>query len=212
MQNNFVKYLQEALSKQLPGVEAHQKMVPPGRRLKLTPDDEKTVRYSSVLFLLFPYNESIYTCLIKRPGSMKHHPGQIGFPGGKVEAEDGSPKLTAMREAEEEVGVKPGEYFIVGQLSDLFIEVSNFVIHPFLAWADSMPEFTKCSSEVEEIILFPIGEFMENEKIAKTELQTMTGKLKIPYYPYKNEIVWGATAMIMAELCEINSQHQLIQE
>jgi len=212
MLNGFVKFLAEALDGELPGVKAHRKLISPGRELSYPADDAPEIKHSGVLFLLFPDKDRLFTCLIKRPSSMKHHPGQIGFPGGKVEKNDSSSQMAAMREAEEEVGLTSGSYRIIGKLSDLYIQVSNFIIHPYVAWVDRKPVFTLNNSEVEDIILFPIQDFMENEHFAETEIMTFTGLVKVPYYPFNGEIIWGATAMILSEYFEIIKHYQSTPE
>jgi len=196
-------YLKHALLGELPGSNAHSKMLPPGRRLKQLEHELSSVKLSSVLVLLFPDKDKIYTCLTRRPSTMKYHPGQISFPGGKVEKDDASAEMAALREAQEEVGIDPSQIEILGQLSDFYLEISRFSIQPFLAWTDNRPEFTVNTDEVEELILFPVSDFVENEIIQETELQTMTGILPIKYFPYNGQVIWGATAMILAELMEI---------
>ena len=196
-------YLKETLQGELPGINAHSKMLPPGRRLKTYDNEISSVKLSSVLLLLFPEGDQLYICLTKRPQTMKHHPGQISFPGGKVEKEDRSAEMTALREAREEVGINPDAIEILGKLSDLYVEVSKFSIQPFLAWADRKPDFVVDYGEVEELILFPVSDFVANEIISETELETVTGPLQIKYYPYNGEFIWGATAMILSELIEI---------
>ena len=207
MYSSILKYLEEALHRELPGFEAHAKMLPPGRRLKTREDELASVKQSSILLLLFPDGEQIYTCLTKRPITMTFHPGQISFPGGKVEKEDISAEMTALREAREEIGIDTSNIRILGKLSDLYVEVSRFSIQPFLAWADKRPEFHINIGEVEDLILFPLSDFVSNETISETELETVTGKLLIKYYPYNGEIIWGATAMILSELIEILKKH-----
>lgn len=196
-------YLKETLQGELPGIRAHSKMLPPGRRLKTYDNEISSVKLSSVLLLLFPEGDQLYICLTKRPQTMKHHPGQISFPGGKVEKEDRSAEMTALREAKEEVGINPDAIEILGKLSDLYVEVSKFSIQPFLAWADQKPDFLVDYGEVEELILFPVSDFVTNEIISETEIETVTGPLQIKYYPYNGEFIWGATAMILSELIEI---------
>jgi len=203
MYSSILKYLEEALNGALPGLEAHGKMLPPGRRLKTREDEVASVKQSSILLLLFPEGEKIFTCLTKRPPTMTFHPGQISFPGGKVEKEDLSAEMTALREAREEIGIDTSNIRILGKLSDLYVEVSRFSIQPFLAWADRRPDFLVNSVEVEELILFPLSDFVTNETIFETELDTVTGPLQIKYYPHNGEIIWGATAMIISELIEI---------
>ena len=196
-------YLKEYLQGELPGINAHSKMLPPGRRLKTNANELSSVKMSSVLLLLFPEGERLYICLTKRPHTMKHHPGQISFPGGKVEKDDTSAEMTALREAREEVGIDQHQIEILGKLSDLYVEVSQFSIQPFLAWADQKPEFLVDFGEVEKLILFPVSDFITNEIISEIELETVTGSLRVKYYPYDGEFIWGATAMILSELIEI---------
>jgi len=207
MYSTVKTYLKESLQSELPGVNAHSKMLPPGRRLKTNDDELSSVKMSSVLLLLFPEGEQLYICLTKRPQTMKHHPGQISFPGGKVEKDDTSAEMTALREAREEVGIDHGKIEILGKLSDLYVEVSQFSIQPFLAWADQRPDFLVDFGEVEKLILFPVSDFVANEIISEIELETVTGSLQVKYYPYDGEFIWGATAMILSELIEILKRH-----
>ncbi len=204
-------YLKETLQGELPGVNAHSKMLPPGRRLKTLDDQLSSVKQSSVLLLIYPEGDQLHICLTKRPRTMKHHPGQISFPGGKVEKDDISAEMTALREAREEVGIDHHSIEILGKLSDLYVEVSQFSIQPFLAWADQKPDFRVDYGEVEELILFPISDFVNNEIISETELETATGPLHVKYYPHNGEFIWGATAMILSELIEIMKRQRPIQ-
>lgn len=203
MYPNIKTYLKAALQQELPGNNAHNKMLPPGRRLKSFDYELSSVKQSSVLVLIFPVNDKLYTCLTKRPSTMKYHPGQISFPGGKVEKEDVSAEMTALREAREEVGIDTSSIEVLGKLSDFYLEISKFSIQPFLAWSDQKPEFLLNSDEVEELVLFPLSDFIENENILETELQTLTGMLRVKYFPFNDKMVWGATAMILSELIEI---------
>lgn len=203
MYSTFLTYLSDALHGELLGIEAHQKMLPPGRRLKTYESELSLVKPSGVLLLLFPDKGQIYLCLIKRPSTMTHHPGQISFPGGKVEKEDPSAEMAALREAQEEVGIDPTFVRIIGKLSELYVEVSKFLIHPFIAWADKKPDFIVNKDEVDELILLPINELVANETIMETDMDTVTGRLRIKYYPFNSQIIWGATAMILSELIEI---------
>jgi len=211
MYSTIKTYLKETLKGELPGTRAHSKMLPPGRRLKFVENELATVKQSSILLLLFPEGDHLYTCLTKRPRTMRYHPGQISFPGGKVEKEDLSAEMTALREAREEVGLDHTGIEILGKLSDLYVEVSKFSIQPFLAWADQKPDFVVDFGEVEELILFPVSDFVRNEVISETEMETVSGSLQVKYYPFNGEIVWGATAMILSELIEILKKQNSVQ-
>lgn len=197
------KYLKSALGSELPGFVAHCKLLPPGRRLITFEEEKPHVKQSSVLLLLFPHEEELFICLTKRPSTMSIHPGQISFPGGKVEKEDSSPEMTALREAREEIGIDTDRIQILGKLSDLYVEVSKFSIQPYLAWADEKPEFSVNYDEVEKLLFFPLSQFVRDEKISEVLLDTVTGPLQVKYYPFDGEIIWGATAMILSELIEI---------
>jgi 8-oxo-dGTP pyrophosphatase MutT (NUDIX family) len=211
MYSSVKTYLKETLKGELPGIRAHSKMLPPGRRLKFVEKELAMVKQSSILLLLFPEGDHLYTCLTKRPRTMRYHPGQISFPGGKVEKEDISAEMTALREAREEVGLDQTEIEILGKLSDLYVEVSKFLIQPILAWANQKPEFVVDFSEVEELILFPVSDFVLNEVISETEVETVSGPLQVKYYPFNDEFIWGATAMILSELIEILKRQNSIQ-
>lgn len=197
------KYLKSVLGSELPGFSAHCKLLPPGRRLKIVGEESLYVKQSSVLILLFPQGDDILTCLTKRPSTMAVHPGQISFPGGKVEKEDSSPEMTALREAREEIGIDTDRIELLGKLSDLYVEVSKFSIQPYLAWADEKPYFSVNYDEVEKLLFFPLSQFVRDEKISEVLLDTVTGPLQVKYYPFDGEIIWGATAMILSELIEI---------
>lgn len=202
MYEQLLQHITRLLKNDLPGEDAHRKMIPPGRRLRANLHEGEQVKYSSILLLLFPENGKIYTCLTRRNANMKNHPGQVSFPGGKIE-EGESPKLTAMREAQEEVGVSPLDVRILGMLSELFIPVSGYTIFPYVGWVDEKPQFVLNTDEAEKLILLPVKDFVHNENIAFTEMQTFTGPLTVPYYPFDGEVIWGATAMILSEFFEV---------
>lgn len=189
-----------ALKETLPGQKSHYKMLPPNRVLKATPKDKHKVKSSSVLVLLFEENNNLMICLIKRPSHMKHHAGQIALPGGKIE--DGeSISETALRETFEEIGVEANSIEILGQLSDFYVEVSRFQIFPVIGWLNNKADFVLNPNEVEKLIFFPIKNF--SEPFHEIELETLTGKLNVPCIKYNDEIIWGATAMILSEFSDL---------
>lgn len=188
------------MRQELPGAVSHKKMLPPNRVLKPAPADRSRVKRSSVLLLLFEEGDELMAVLIKRPGHMKHHAGQVALPGGRIENGE-TPAETALRETHEEIGVEPGEVTILGSLSEFYVEVSRFQIHPVVGWLDKRPSFRLNHGEVEKTILFPICKF--ETPFNEIELETLTGKLKVPCIKYDNEIIWGATAMILAEFKDL---------
>ena len=192
--------IREALLKKLPGASSHSKMLPPKRVLKAAPQDRSKVKQSSVLLLLFEENEHFKVLLIKRPPHMKHHAGQIALPGGRVETNE-TAQETALRETYEEIGIKAEFIEILGTLSDFYVEVSRFQITPFVGWLSSKPVFRINPDEVEKIIFFPIEKL--KPPYDEQQLDTITGKLDVPCIRFENEIIWGATAMILSEFYDV---------
>ena len=190
------KDIKKALAGNLRGILSHQKMMPPNRRLRAADSDKKRLKPSSVLLLLFAEKNELFVCLIKRPSNMKHHAGQVALPGGRHEPGE-TPLETALRETWEEIGVTAGKIEILGSLSDLFVDVSGFLIHPFVGWLAETPTFKTNPAEVEKTLLFPL--FQYRDKLDETELETISGKLIVPCFHFEGEVIWGATAMILSE-------------
>ncbi len=202
--NDFTAQLRIQLKKPLPGNEAHIKMASKVRVEELSGKyDISAAKQSSVLILLYPYANSIYTVLMKRTSYNGIHSGQISFPGGKREKSDNSFIDTALREANEEVGILPETVEILGQLSDMYIPPSNFLVHPILGFSGKRPDLLPDSSEVEEIIETDIKAFYNGSNIKEKELEVRGQKIKTLYFDINGHIVWGATAMIISELKEV---------
>lgn len=199
--------IKNALSQTLPGQVSHRKMLPLNRLLSPKADELLRMKHSSVLLLLFEENNEINACLIKRPAHMKHHAGQIALPGGRIE--NGETALeTALRETGEEIGITPDQVEILGALSEIYVQVSGFQIHPFVGWLNGRPIFTINKNEVEKTISLPL-ETLQNI-IKETEIETFTGHLKVPCFKFENEIIWGATAMILSEFYDTIQQFKAI--
>lgn len=196
--------LAEQLKKCLPGSISHLKMLPPGRLLEL-PINHSKYYESAVLVLLFPVGKDIRLCLIRRPASMKNHAGQIALPGGKREKDDKDLIHTALREAQEEIGVDPGDIRILGLLSSVYVQISDFLITPVIGWLDKEPEIKVDHSEVDEIIYISFGDIAGKVNLREREMDTITGRIKVPGYEIDGCFIWGATAMILAELDDIFS-------
>jgi 8-oxo-dGTP pyrophosphatase MutT (NUDIX family) len=188
--------IRKALNETLPGLISHKKMLPLNRVLKVPSADLGRLKHSSVLLLLFMDRKRLCCVLIKRPAHMKHHAGQIALPGGRIEKGETALE-TAFRETWEEIGVSKNKIEILGTLSDLYVEVSRFQIHPFVGWLKQKPVFNIDRNEVEKTILFPLKNLKNN--FEEIELSTVKGQLKVPCIQFEGEIIWGATAMILSE-------------
>lgn len=199
---NFKTVLKEALKRQLPGENAHRLLLPPGRELHPI-TDKNVILESSVLVLLFPYQGRINTCLIRRPSTMRNHGGQIAFPGGRFETTDENLTQTALRESFEEIGTASNQLEVIGALTPLYVQVSNFTINPFIAWSESIPIFKTDTREVEELFILPIEEILHQSKRQVQKVNTIHGTFDAPGFYIDQLFIWGATAMILSEFHEI---------
>jgi 8-oxo-dGTP pyrophosphatase MutT (NUDIX family) len=200
----FFQQLKRQLKSRLPGSVSHNKMLPPGRILNV-PSDQINYHESAVLILLFPCQNQIQLCLIRRPATMKNHAGQIAFPGGKREKNDADLVQTALREAQEEIGVDRETIEIFGIMSSVYVQISDFLITPVLGWLNEKPKIVIDKSEVDEVILVSLEELTDHLNRCDREMETKTGRIGVPGYEINGSFIWGATAMILAELIDLCS-------
>lgn len=190
----------------LPGESSQFKMVPPFRQelLRRQGNNIKNAKQSAVLALLYPNYNLPYIVLILRKTYKGVHSAQIGFPGGKVEKEDASLMHTALREAEEEVGILPEKVSIIKPLSRVYIPPSNFYVHPFLAFTKETPNFIKQDDEVEMIVEVKLENLLDNDlMISQTVSTSYKVDVEVPAFKLNNHIVWGATAMMLSEIKDL---------
>lgn len=189
---------------ELPGEQAHLKMASRVRlkELDMGLDTTKATK-SAVLILFYPDAGKIFLPFILRPPYDGVHSGQVAFPGGRCEKEDKTIVDTALREANEEVNINPEEVTVLGQLTDLYIPPSNYLVTPVVAYAETKPDFKKDPAEVASIIQADI-EFLFNPKLRKKKiLQVREFEIDAPYFDINNHVVWGATAMMLSELSDL---------
>ena len=199
--------LKQKFQQPLPGTASHLKLSPPNRAKELLEKENYllTARQSAVMVLLFPFDNQLRTVFIKRSEYDGMHSGQIAFPGGKKEESDLNFEETALRETWEEIGIEADNIEIVGQLSDLFIPPSNFIVKPFVGYCHKKPVYKIDSKEVQSVIEIAIDDFCTRSCIFEKEFSTGTvGKtIKAPYFAINDIEIWGATAMITSELLDI---------
>ncbi|MCW3070695.1 MAG: hydrolase [Bacteroidetes bacterium] len=202
MFDQFIERLRKRLQQTLPGEDRQFRMAPLHReRMRDLPMHTLDPRKSAVLILLFPQDDTVRTVLIERPVYDGVHSGQVAFPGGKFEPEDVELVNTALRETFEEIGVMSDEVTIIGRLTDLYINPSNFLVSPFVGYMKRIPEFLPNAREVNKVITISL-DLLNDMSIQgiKTITHSSGFKLKTPYYEVEGLTVWGATAMIISEL------------
>ncbi len=200
--------LQQAFTTKLPGKDAHVKMAPQPLDLRrFTTSFSEPPKKSGVLLLFYPDQGAVYFPLIKRPQYPGVHSGQVGFPGGKMEPSDPDILFTALREAEEEIGIDASKVEVLGRLTDLYIPTSNFLVSPVVGFLPEKPSFVPEQREVARIIATEVISLFHPEVRKQTQLAVGGGMyLDTPYFEVEEEVVWGATAMILSELIQVLDQ------
>lgn len=160
---------------------------------------KKAGRPAAVLIPLIDYGTSLHVLLTERAHHLRHHPGQISFPGGAVEDADYSFFDAAMREADEEIGLPPHHVEIVGMLPR-YRTVSGYEIAPVVGFVEPGFELKLDANEVESAFEVPLAHVLnrKNHLIHRTHL----GSRSFPIYfiPWQKRMIWGATAAIIRNL------------
>jgi 8-oxo-dGTP pyrophosphatase MutT (NUDIX family) len=158
-------------------------------------------RKAAVLIGLFELNAKPTLLFIRRSSTLRAHSGEIAFPGGGVDPGDGSLIMTALREAQEEVGLDPAKVEVLGVLPPVFTVVSNYVILPVVAFLPrGLGTLRLQTSEVKETLLVPLVELVKPD-IFHSEEWVREGRARTVYfYDYGPYRIWGATARMLNEL------------
>ena len=156
-------------------------------------------RLAAVVALLYPSGGAWYLPLILRPASMNHHAGQVGLPGGGSEMGESAAQC-AQRELEEELGVRPDQIEIVGQLAPILVFASNFHVTPFIATSNERPEFRPNSSEVEELYEVPLAHILDQRRWGHIVIKRGQLEFRAPSFAFQDRHIWGATGLILGEL------------
>jgi 8-oxo-dGTP pyrophosphatase MutT (NUDIX family) len=159
-----------------------------------------TPRIGAVLVLLYPLDGALHVPLTVRTASLRHHSGEVSLPGGGFDADDGTLDQTALREAWEELGVVRSEVEIVTSLTPVWIPVSHFRITPYVGIATRRPPFTPAPAEVALLIETPLATLVDPRNIGSELRELRGGLVHVPYFAVGEHHVWGATALVLAQL------------
>jgi len=138
----------------------------------------------------------------RRAKHLKHHPGEIAFPGGKREADDRTPWVTARREALEEVGL--GEHLVhaLGELHPL-VTRTGFEVHPCVARVPPELSLTVDREEFDSVFTQPLRRFADRELFCLQTIEVEGRSRKVPHYQMEGDDIWGVTAAVLAMLANI---------
>jgi len=196
--------LSPRLQQPLPGHAAHETMAPryAARQDALT-IEHKDCREAGVLALLLPPEQTAPSVVLTvRRDHLPDHPGQISFPGGQREGDETLTE-TALREAHEEIALDPGSVQVIGPLTPLYIPPSNFCVHPFIGVVFHEPDLHPTDREVGTVLRVPLRHLLA-PSTRVVETWTLHGtEVDVPYYDVEEHTVWGATAMMLAELLAV---------
>ncbi len=191
--------LRARLAGPLPGVAAWREMAPGSRAF---PPDMAGYRDAAVLLALFPRDGAWRLPLIIRTDDGGIHAGQVALPGGALQAGE-SPEAGALREAQEETGLPPDAAELLGRLSPLPIPVSRFRVTPVVATLAGEPAWRLDAGEVASLFSVPLAA-LRDAGLRRSESREFGGRpVAIPYFALGDEKVWGATAMVLAELAAL---------
>jgi 8-oxo-dGTP pyrophosphatase MutT (NUDIX family) len=155
---------------------------------------------AAVLIPLYLDGGRLHAVFTKRRDDLRRHAGEISFPGGRQDEPDEDLRLTALREAEEEIGLPAADVELVGALPPTGTFVTNYKIHPFVGVIAAGTEWELQPTEVEIVL-----EFSLQDLVAGFEMRRLIRKgvpIKTPTYTIDGHLIWGATARIVQHLLE----------
>jgi 8-oxo-dGTP pyrophosphatase MutT (NUDIX family) len=156
-------------------------------------------RRAGVLVPLFVRDRALWIVFTRRTETVEHHRGQISFPGGAEEPGDDDLSRTALRETEEELGVRASDVVLLGRLSPM-VTVTDFYVEPYVAALPQPYVFTPAENEIAEVVEAPVAALRDP---AILETRFLPGRDEpVLFYRHGNHVIWGATARMLAELLE----------
>ncbi len=161
------------------------------------PEPPLDMRRAGVLIPLFVRDGALWILFTRRTDTVEHHRGQISFPGGGEEEDDGSLLDTALRETREEIGVEEEDVRYLGALSPL-TTVTDFYVEPYVGAIPSPYAFRVADAEIAELIEAPVAALLDPKIL---ERRVLPGREEPTlFYHHGRHVIWGATARMLAEL------------
>jgi 8-oxo-dGTP pyrophosphatase MutT (NUDIX family) len=153
---------------------------------------------AAVLVALYEANGELHVVLTRRRADLRHHAGEISFPGGRLDAEDTTLSDTALREAEEEIGLARKQVNLVGALERTSTFVTNYAIHPFVGLLDGERTWRASELEVDAVLEPSLREVRAGR--TRTRMERRGIAFETDAYAFDGQLVWGATARIVESL------------
>lgn len=167
--------------------------------------DQPTAAPAAVLILVSTAGGEPRVIFTERTHRVEHHKGQISFPGGACDDDDESCEVTALRETFEEIGVRPEDVRLIGQLDDM-VTVSNFRVTPFvgcLSCDGDSYEYRVNDDEVSRVVEVPLDHLLDEQNMELEVRQHGGREVLVPAFAYNGHRIWGATARMLHQLIEL---------
>jgi 8-oxo-dGTP pyrophosphatase MutT (NUDIX family) len=159
-------------------------------------------RRAGVVVPIVEREDGLAVLFTERSDTLSEHPGQVSFPGGGAEAVDDSLLETALREAEEEIGLRPAEAEVLGTLDDVHT-VTDYAVRPFVARISDR-DYEADDYEVSAILLIPVADLLDPAEYAvETREHPFLDRVTVHYFHVGSVTVWGATARMLVQLLEV---------
>lgn len=194
--------LAQRLKQPLPGWRAQARYQPEMSCGRYFAPPPCSARAAAVLALLYPAENGWHVPLTLRPPHMTDHANQISLPGGLIEPGERSSDA-ALRELEEELGVPVASVELLGELSEIYLFRSNFVVSPWVAAVKETPRWTPSPTEVQELLEVPISHLLDPVNVTTREHHSRGLTFTAPGFEWRGHHIWGATSLIVGELVEI---------
>ncbi len=157
---------------------------------------------AAVLVPLFKKANDYHLLFTRRTDLVKHHKGEISFPGGMVDESDSNLEMTALREAFEEIGLKERDVQIIGMLDDI-VTVSQFIVTPIVGVLPYPYSFKLSEVEIAELIEVPLSALLQKECFGEREIFRGREQEIVYSYQYGDHVIWGATARILKQFLDL---------
>jgi 8-oxo-dGTP pyrophosphatase MutT (NUDIX family) len=166
----------------------------------MQPPPGVTPRESAALLLLYPSADELWLPLTVRSARLTTHRGEVSLPGGGSDPEDGGPVGTALREASEELGIKPANVEVLGMLSAFYIPPSNNRLTPVVGLSLAEPDLRPDPDEVEAAFSVSLRTLLDPATIREEIWERLDFRMRVPFFALEGYKVWGATALLLSEL------------
>lgn len=156
---------------------------------------------AAVLIPLCQYNDQLHILLTQRAKHLRHHGGQISFPGGKVDQQDSDIIATALREVDEEIGISPTHIEIIGQGHHLQT-YTGYQVTPIIGFINSDINITIDDNEVASVFFVPLAHVLNKNNYFAVSTCYAKQNHQVQFLPYKQHNIWGATAAMLYDLAQ----------